>query len=172
MVRTWGNPWKTRRGKIIFLLVGVGLLVGGGFYFGHQQRFAAKAVHADGVIVRLTTSHSSSRKGGSSTAYCPVVRFVTRRAETIEFESNECWSPAPRVGASIKVLYDPDNPYHAKLDTLPARLFRWGLGVAMTVLGLLFVAPGIAGLVRRARAPGPAGRGAIRAGRGHPPGSA
>jgi len=170
MVRTWGNLWKAHRGKIIFLLVGAGLLLGSFYYFRHQQRFAAKAAHVDGVIVGLTTSHSSSGKGGGSTTYCPVVRFVTPREETIEFESHTCSSPAPRVGASIRVLYDPDNPRHAKLDRLSDRLFRWGLGVVMTALGLLFVVPSTIGLVRR-RAPG-AGHGAIRVGRGQPPGPA
>ncbi len=146
-MRTLRSLLKAHWGKIVCLLLGAGLVVGGSYYLRDQQRFAARAAHANGMVVRLTSS-THHDKHGTSTTYCPVVRFVTVREQSVEFTSGECSSPAPRVGASVKVLYDPDNPRHAKLDTTSARLTRWGFGGAMIIVGLLFGGGSIFGIAR------------------------
>jgi hypothetical protein len=98
---------------------------------------------ADGIVVGQRVSTSNGK-----TTYCPVVRFRTARGQPIQFGSNECTSDAPAVGASVKVLYDPDNPRHAKLDAIWARLVRWGFGGAITLVGLLFAAGSIFAIAR------------------------
>jgi hypothetical protein len=146
-MRTLRGLLKTRWGKIIFLLLGVGLVVGGVSYLMGEQRFAATAAHADGIVVDLRVSTSTS-KGRTSVTYCPVVRFRTARGQPIQFTSGECVSAAPAVGASVKVLYDPDNPRHAELDTTWARLTRWVWGGAITAVGLVFAAGSIFAIAR------------------------
>ncbi len=142
-MRTSRGLLKAHWGKITCLLLGAGLVVGGVSYLMDQQRFAATAAHADGIVVDRTVSTSNNK-----TTYCAVVRFRTAREQPIQFTSGECTNPAPAVGASVKVLYDPDNPRHAKLDTTWARLTRWGFGGAITFVGLLFAAGSIFAIAR------------------------
>jgi hypothetical protein len=69
---------------------------------------------ADGVVIDLETRSTSD--GG--TVFHPVVRFVTAREQIIVFTSNVGTSPpAHRIGDSVKVRYDLDNPCHARLDS-------------------------------------------------------
>ena len=147
-MRTLRGLLKAHWGKITCLLLGVGLVVGGVSYLTGEQRFAATAAHADGIVVGHRVSTSHRQNGSSTTTYCPVVRFRTARGQPIQFGSNECTSDAPAVGASVKVLYDPDNPRHAKLDATWARLARWGFGGAITLVGLLFAAGSIFAIAR------------------------
>jgi hypothetical protein len=142
-MRTLRGVLKAHWGKITCLLLGAGLVVGGVSYLMDQQRFAATAAHADGIVVDQTV-HTSNNK----TTYCAVVRFRTAREQPIQFTSGECSNPAPSVGAPVKVLYDPDNPRHAELDATWARLTRWGFGGAITVVGLLFAAGSIFAIAR------------------------
>jgi Protein of unknown function (DUF3592) len=142
-MRTLQGLLKAHWGKITCLLLGVGLVVGGVSYLTGEQRFAATAAHADGIVV----GHRVSMSNGKTT-YCPVVRFRTAREQPIQFTSGLCDSNAPAVGDSVKVLYDPDNPRHAKLDSTLNRLARWGFGGAITVVGLLFAAGSIFAIAR------------------------
>ena len=146
-MRTLRGLLKAHWGKITCLLLGVGLVIGGVSYLTGEQRFAVTAAHADGIVVGQRVSTSTSKRG-STTTYCPVVRFRTAREQPIQFTSGECSNPAPEVGASVKVLYDPDNPRHAELDATWARLVRWGFGGAISVVGLLFAAGSIFAIAR------------------------
>jgi hypothetical protein len=145
-MRTLRGFLKAHWGKITCLLLGVGLVVGGGYYLWDQEHFAVTAAHADGIVVGHTLS-ASHNDHGSSTTYCPVVRFFTERKQPIEFRSSVCtggvFGGPPAVGASVKVLYDPDNPHHAKLDTTWASLTRWGFASGMILVGLLVAAGSI-----------------------------
>jgi hypothetical protein len=84
--------------------------------------------HADGVVIRVGTVTCGS---GSHRSMCrqPVVRFVTAREEVIEFTSN--LDVGYGVGDSVAVRYDPENPRHARLDSIRARV---GSGVGDAVM--------------------------------------
>jgi hypothetical protein len=108
---------------------------------------------ADGVVIDLDieTCGSGSKK---TTCYHPVVRFVTAREQVIVFTSNVGYSGIGeyRVGDSVKVRYDPDNPRHARLDTAWARLGSGLLDIFLLVVGFAVVLGGglwFTGEVRR-----------------------
>ena len=89
---------------------------------------------ADGVVIRV-----ESRCGEVSSTR-PVVRFVTAREQVIEFESHV---NAPySVGDSVKVRYDPNNPRHARLDSLRDRVTGGVGNVILLLFGLLFMVGG------------------------------
>ena len=94
-MRTLRGLLKAHWGKITCLLLGVGLVVGGVSYLMGEQRFAATAAHADGIVVGLRVSTSHSQNGSSTTSWCPVVRFRTARGQSIQFGSNVCSGYAP-----------------------------------------------------------------------------
>jgi WD40 repeat protein len=94
---------------------------------------------ADGVVIRVedVTCGSGSNK---STCHYPVVRFVTARGEVIEFTSN--LDVGYGAGDSVKVRYDPENPRHARLDSLRARVGSAVLDVVGVLGGLILTLVG------------------------------
>jgi len=100
--------------------------------------------HADGVVIRVDTVTCGSGSKTRRTCDHPVVRFVTARGEVIEFTSN--LDVGYGVGDSVKVRYDPENPRHARLDSVRARVGSAVLdgimllgGLALTLVGGLFL---------------------------------
>src|SRR6266511_5226010 len=90
------------------LLLGLALAL----YF-RQRRFLRRAREATGVVVTLTQSPG---EGGTLTH--PVVEFHTADGEVREFESPVGQSPpAYRVGQRVPVLYDPDRPEAAAIQS-------------------------------------------------------
>jgi hypothetical protein len=95
----------------------------------------------DGVVIDLDVETCGSGSNANRrTCYHPVVRFVTAREQVIEFTSN--LDVGYRVGDSVKVRYDPDNPRHARLDTAWARLGSGFLDIFLLVVGLAVVLGG------------------------------
>ena len=89
---------------------------------------------ADGVVIRVDTETCGSRSNPSTCRH-QVVRFVTARGEVIEFTSDSDLGYG--VGDSVEVRYDPDNPRHARLDSLPARVESGVRDVFLLIGGLL-----------------------------------
>jgi hypothetical protein len=89
------------------------------------------------IDLDVVTCGSGSNR---TTCYHPVVRFVTAREQVIEFTSN--LDVGYRVGDSVRVRYDPDNPRHARLDTAWARVGSAFLDILILVVGLAVVLAG------------------------------
>lgn len=126
---------------VILLVVCAGLVVA-------DNNFRAKAVPADGTVISYATKRDGDRH---RTTYAPVVRFSTPDGRTFEFTSGIYKSGKPATG-QVRVLYDPDDPQHAKVDDNAGRLLgpviTGGLGGLFLVLGGLMV-------VLRRRIPSP-----------------
>jgi len=99
-----------------------------------SRRFVARAENTNGVVVDVVEYGDD---------YYPVVRFSTPNERgvaderSVEFEAAEgAGDPSHfRVGDSIGVLYDPENPADARLDTWTG---RWGKG-AILLLPMLII---------------------------------
>ena len=94
---------------------------------------------ADGVVIRVETV-TSGPGANRSASHHPVVRFVTAREQVIEFTSN--LNVGYRVGDTVKVRYDPENPRHALLDSARARVGSGVLDIIMLLGGLLLTLVG------------------------------
>src|ERR1019366_2177596 len=96
----------------LFLIVGIVTLL-------NQVRFGRRAVAAIGEVIDL---HYKSR------TYHPVVRFQYMDEERGD-EEVDFWSsygsrpPSNQVGNRVPVLYDPEYPKHAQINTFGARWF-------------------------------------------------
>jgi type II secretory pathway pseudopilin PulG len=143
-------------GGAIFLAVGVKTLV-------DSQRFQARAVATNGVVVEIAEGVESVRRGSGDnwyyedvTIFHPVVRFVTAREQEVRFRASEGSEDPSRygVGDSIGVLYDPANPRDARLDTWVSRR---GDSITLVAIGLGLVVLGAVG-VWLLRSPGRAAR--------------
>lgn len=115
-----------------------GLVSGGagGVTWVRDRRFRGRALRVSGVVVDLRAS------GGSpQTMYRPVFRFRTYEGRDMRGQSNMASNPPPaRLGEQITVMYDPRNPVDARIDKFGHR----GKGVALILLGFVFLVAGIA----------------------------
>ncbi|MGH9894056.1 MAG: DUF3592 domain-containing protein, partial [bacterium] len=91
----------------VFSTVGVGMLVGSFFVLANTRSFIAEADEADGKVIALDRSYSSSSSGSrSSSTYRPVVEFTSATGKRIEFTSSVGSNPpSHRVGEPVTVLY-------------------------------------------------------------------
>lgn len=121
----------------IFLIVGVGLLLGFFFAFSRTRRFLASAQEARAEVVgvqeRVGTNHRDR-------VYYPVLRYRTQQGATKEVVSSVGSNP-PRhkEGDSVVLLYDPANPddvrIHSFLNVWVGPLVLGALGVILTLVG-------------------------------------
>ena len=119
-------------GGVVFLVLGSFLTLGALLEWRRERRLRAVGARTDGVVTRLRWS------GGN--AY-PVFRFETPDGRTFEVEAQAGSSPPPfDSGAPVRVLYDPANPEHARIDRAaygPGRII-W-----LVLIGLTFAAIGV-----------------------------
>lgn len=120
----------------IFLIVGVGLLLGFFFAFSRTRRFLASAQEARAEVIGVKESIGSSR----DRVYYPVLRYRTQQGATKEVVSSVGSNP-PRhkEGDSVVILYDPAQPgdvrIHSFFNVWVGPLVLGALGVILTLVG-------------------------------------
>jgi hypothetical protein len=92
--------------------------------------------------------YNNQQANGSSTSFCPQVQFSTDDGKLIDFTSSSGSNRRPyRIGATVKVLYEPDDPTKATIKSftnlfLPAFfLLLFGVAFAGMFLSILFFGP-------------------------------
>jgi len=123
--------------KTLFVLGGVVVLcVAAGIGFA-TQRFTSRAARADGVVARLNA-------GGSH----PQIEFTTASGTRVSYPQGG-FVFGYRVGQTVQVLYDPDDPDHtARVGTVGA---LWFVPILLLGIGVAFVLSGILGNSSRRR---------------------
>jgi hypothetical protein len=120
---------------ILFLVIGLILLAGGARITLRTQSFRRHASAAAGVVVENVWSQDSD-----SSVYCPKVEFRTESGRSVTFISSVgSRPPAFHEGESVTVLYDPNDPTHAAIDTVMEQWFPsmilCGLGAVGSLIG-------------------------------------
>jgi uncharacterized protein DUF3592 len=128
----------------IFGVVGLVLLGVCTLLVLNAREFRSTAVATTGTVVGYET-HYDTDEGRRSETYSPVVRFTAPDGRQVEVRTNVSSSRRPRVGEQVKVLYQPDDPQDARIDTATTRLVgplvTGGLGgIFAVVAAVLFVA--------------------------------
>ena len=97
-----------------------------------QRRKPIASAFAAGVVVELRKQVFNPGSGG---VYCPTVEFSTASGQSVRFESSFGTMPAShKVGQAVKVLYDPNEPHIAEIES--------GLSDWFVPAGLLVFAAG------------------------------
>src|SRR5688572_5990495 len=123
---------------LVFLISGIGLLIGAALKFTRTRAFLAKAAQAIGEVVAL--DEEPPTEPGESPTYRPVVSFQIDAHQTVRFESMAHSNPPQyKVGASVRVVYNPDRPNEARILSFTS---LWLLPVILGGLGLIFTALG------------------------------
>lgn len=132
-------------GTIIGLPV---MLIAGMFFFGFGwqirtdlERQMATMIPVQGMVVDVV-SRVANTNSGNRTFYYPVVEFRTATGELIRFESTLGGNPpAFQTGEQVEVLYDPQAPQSALINTwenwLPVYIFLGAGGVMIGLGGLM-----------------------------------
>lgn len=113
--------------KIIFIVTGLAVIAGCLFWGYRVHRFKSAAAPAEGQVIQLN-------RGGSH----PQVRFTTADGITVE-QAQGGLVFGCQVGDSLRILYNPENPRQAKIDSFGA---LWGFPVLGLVLGAAFLSAG------------------------------
>lgn len=121
----------------IFLVVGLGLVVGCLLAAAHTRRFLASAQQARAEVVGVqqrSGSHPQDR------AYYPVLRYRTQQGATQEVVSSVGSNP-PRYkeGDTLLVLYNPARPSEVRIHSFTQ---VWIAPLVLGVLGVLFLLVG------------------------------
>ena len=116
----------------IFMLVGIGLLVGAGFMTKNTMEFMDVALSTEGTIVSSRSSYSDG-----STTYAPVIEYVLPESgHKITFKHSVSSShPGWSIGDRVKVLYHPNDPQDAMMDD---GWFNWFGSIILGGIGSVF----------------------------------
>lgn len=140
---------RTASPKAAFLvglvLLLMGLIFGGvGASFGWSTyKFSQGTLSAEGTVVRLDQSSSTSKPGKpASRNKVPIVRYtVDGRDHEVRGEIST--NHAPAIGSKVSVLYRPESPDQAQIDSFTERwlfpLVFGGVGslILLGALGML-----------------------------------
>lgn len=133
---------------ILFLVIGVCALVGGIVWGVNTKKFVDGASRASGTVIELQRRQSSSDDGPS---YYPVVRFTDASGKDVTFTSSTGSNPpSNREGDKVAVLYDPNNPDEAELDSFFALWF--GPLMVGGLFGTIFPLVGVFAIIGSLRA--------------------
>jgi len=117
--------------RVIFSIIGLGMLVGSFFLYQNTAGFLTSAVEAEGVVIDLVRKRSSD-----STTYAPTVRFTTANGTMIEFTSSTSSNPPSYSrGEQVAILYLPAQPDEAKIDSFSS---LWGGTIILAGIGGVF----------------------------------
>jgi|GEM_PF-2234855 len=119
-------------------ILGVALLVGGGYLLQGRMELFDHSIEEEGTIVEIV----SSRRNGSR-YYHPVIEFVAIDGNTYVFTAASGTSSSFdfNQGDKLKVRYDVDNPEIVKIDGF---LDLWSLPLALLLVGMVIFLSGAA----------------------------
>lgn len=96
----------------LYILVTVGMIVGGIYLFNSQKEFQTKALTAQGEVVRLIPQSDSE-----GIMYYPLVSFRTTKGQSFEFKDKVGSNPPSySTGDNVRILYLPESPQEAIVD--------------------------------------------------------
>lgn len=147
--RSSSNVWKVI-GTIFLILGPLVIMLSVMLTVNSVKNAKARTGKAEGTVVRIEEK-STRRNGRTSYTYCPAVSYVVN-GSSYQFESSSCESEYGRVqvGDKMEVVYNPDDPSDAGLDTFTA---NWMGPIMAGIFGLVFTVVGI-GLLYSSRKKG------------------
>ncbi len=122
---------------VLFFFLGIAVLIYSAVALIKRRRQIAAWAPGMGVVTGLVTE-----SGQRGYIYCPVVQFTTSTGIPCNFKSSVGSNPAPyAVGQNVNIIYDPQNPQNAEINSSTSLWFVSGcsfaMGLAFTGLGLV-----------------------------------
>ncbi|HEV3062334.1 MAG TPA: DUF3592 domain-containing protein [Vicinamibacterales bacterium] len=131
----------------LIYVVGPGLLLIATVTGVERALFLYSAATADGAVIAMRETPQSAGKTRKS--FFPIFQFKAASGRSYTVTSNIAERPTSwQLGGAIRVLYQPDRPENAHIDTF-AQL--WMLQVVVGVVGAAFSTMPVLILIRRFR---------------------
>jgi Protein of unknown function (DUF3592) len=125
---------------LVFLPIGIGFWV-------NNSSFERDAEKTTGTVIDHVTKTSYDRDGDRSVTYAPKVRFTAADGQDYEFTDSISSSNKKDIGSRVDVLYKPDDPSDARIDSVARRwLFPGifgGVGALMVLIGVGLLIAGL-----------------------------
>ncbi|MGG4607154.1 DUF3592 domain-containing protein [Providencia sp. Me31A] len=116
----------------VFLVVGILFLLGTVLTLYSGVSKVNKGIETVGIIIDLDVSISDDK----SKSYFPIIEFTTQDNQKIEFRSSMGGSSyRGTIGQPIDVLYDPEKPHDAVINSL---FGIYGLSIIFGIFGGIF----------------------------------
>ncbi|MDA0148983.1 DUF3592 domain-containing protein [Vibrio sp. LaRot3] len=123
--------------KFFFLTIGLTALTVAGFWFKHTADYISQSSLAEGTVVDLTYSGTTSQGNG---VYLPVITFETKQGKDIRFVGGYGANPPMHeVGEQITVIYPHASPNQAEIKGF---FSLWGGSSILFGIGLVFFSIG------------------------------
>lgn len=124
------------------MAIGFGLMMISGIIYFHQYQHIANSVHREGVIVDTQWHKTVSRRVGSEGSWHPLIAFRPNDNYTLVFYSSTGSSFFEgSEGDTVDVVYPPNHPEEAELNSFWINFFSWGFigitGLVFFIVGLL-----------------------------------
>ncbi len=130
--------------KIIFLVALVfGLTYLIHWWFRRSTKIKKTFVQTTGEIVGYSPSYSNSRKK----MYRPRIGFIDHHQNSILFDDDRSSSFKPKIGKTVKVLYNPECSYDAVVDSFSSRYLLFIMSAIMLVFVLLHLGTEISDII-------------------------
>jgi hypothetical protein len=102
---------------------------------------ARRMVRTTGTVMSLHTGIVDVRgfQPDQTPLDFPVVRFQDASGTPVTFQSPRGWTRAPKVGRTVTVAYDPDDPQNARLDGHEWRSFNVAATIALVLVVVIVV---------------------------------
>ena len=115
----------------VALISGIGMVIVGSVLLGNAYRFKRDGILCHAEIVDLFERGES----GSHTTFSPVFKFQDSAGkEYIVRSSHSSSHPDVAVGDKVEIIYAPDDPENASINSF---IGVWGLSVFITAMGVL-----------------------------------
>ncbi|MFH2063139.1 MAG: DUF3592 domain-containing protein [bacterium] len=132
---------------LVTLSIGLPMIGVSGYTLYSTYDMVSSGVRTEGTVVRLEeVKHRRPpkihRQKKTVAAYHPVISFLTEDGQTVEYRSDFGTSPpVHEVGEKVDVIYDPQDPSRAEIDSFVSLwlgpILVAGGGVLITAVGLL-----------------------------------
>ena len=120
----------------VFAVVGAGVLFFAFTMFNDTRSFVARSVPTDGTIVDFVEVITQDDEGRDVSTYAPRFEFIDGNGEVQRVTSPQSSSfNSEEIGDTIPILYDPENPTDANIDSFGN---LWLGSVLLSVFGLIF----------------------------------
>jgi Protein of unknown function (DUF3592) len=125
--------------KYVVLSITLVLFSIAGYFFYETYTIIEISKKAQGHVTQITPRSSQNNIGRAEILFYPSVKFTTNKGQTITFESTfGNHIPTRVLGEKVMVLYNPDAPKQAQIDTFIEVWYKVIISASISGLFVLF----------------------------------
>jgi hypothetical protein len=125
----------------LFVFMGIGLVYGGLYFYNNIKSVRENGIKTEGVIL-MYELRGTKTQNKKDMFFVPIVRFQTATGRVFEVEgridNKSALQKLCKSGAKVEIIYDPQNPKRAVINTFAelwfVPLLAWFIGVGFIIV--------------------------------------